>query len=277
MRSLRRFGLMVALLGAVGLTAEAKPAAAPAAKGKAAAKAAPAKGKATAAKGKTAAKAKAKGKDAGKNKKKTAQKCAKTKKGKTKRCGGTGEWGTFFGQGVAASELRSEPLGRPSGHVAIRSGAVNESADVQIFQSDGSYDPSALASLDKVFKCKRTGEVRQIDPRLYEVLSHIQDHYEGKQIELVSGFRFQRNENSRHYHGSAADIIVSGVAQSDLNSYVKTLDVGGMGIGIYPKSGFIHVDFRAPGRPSYRWTDYSTGEQSSPGKQPPRGWSRPNS
>ena len=30
-----------------------------------------------------------------------------------------------------------------------------------------------------------------------------------------------------------------------------------MGIGLYPTSEFIHVDFRAPGEPSYRWTDYS--------------------
>jgi hypothetical protein len=30
-----------------------------------------------------------------------------------------------------------------------------------------------------------------------------------------------------------------------------------MGVGLYPTSGFIHVDFRAPGEPSYRWTDYS--------------------
>jgi len=37
----------------------------------------------------------------------------------------------------------------------------------------------------------------------------------------------------------------------------ESLDGGGMGIGIYPRSGFIHVDYRAPGEPSYRWTDYS--------------------
>jgi hypothetical protein len=30
-----------------------------------------------------------------------------------------------------------------------------------------------------------------------------------------------------------------------------------MGIGLYPTSQFIHVDFRAPGEPSYRWTDTS--------------------
>jgi hypothetical protein len=30
-----------------------------------------------------------------------------------------------------------------------------------------------------------------------------------------------------------------------------------MGIGQYPNSQFVHIDFRAPGEPSYRWTDYS--------------------
>jgi len=263
MRILTCFGLVLAL--AVGTAAAKAPA--PKAKGK----------PAVAQKGKPAAKGKGKDTKKGKGKKKTAQKCAKMKNGKTKRCGGTGEWGTFFGQGVAASELRSEPLGKPSGHVLISNPSVSQSADVQIFAPDGGYDQAALAQLDQVFMCKRTHETRQIDPRLYEVLSHIQDHFAGRAIELVSGYRFQRNENSRHYHGSAADIIVSGISDTELLAYVKTLDVGGMGIGIYPKSGFIHVDFRAPGRPSYRWTDYSTGEQSSPGKAPPKRWARPNS
>jgi uncharacterized protein YcbK (DUF882 family) len=266
MRGLLRLGLMAAVLfgaaaGAQAAKAAAKPAAKPAAKSAG-------KGKAPIAKGK---------KDTAKGKKKVAQKCGKTKNGKTKRCGGTGEWGTFFGESVPASELRTEPLGKPSGHILISAKVVGQAADVQIFRPDGSYDPAALTKLDQVFQCKRTGQTRQIDPRLYEVLSHIQDHFEGKAIELVSGFRYQRNENSRHYHGSAADIIVAGIADTTLREYVRTLDVGGMGIGIYPKSGFIHVDFRAPGRPSYRWTDYSTGEQSSPGKQPPKGFVRPNS
>jgi hypothetical protein len=39
-----------------------------------------------------------------------------------------------------------------------------------------------------------------------------------------------------------------------------------MGIGLYPKSNFVHVDFRAPGQPSYRWVDRSRPGKGKGGK-----------
>ena len=36
-----------------------------------------------------------------------------------------------------------------------------------------------------------------------------------------------------------------------------------MGIGIYPRAGFVHVDIRP--EPSYRWTDYSPPGSSDMG------------
>ena len=64
----------------------------------------------------------------------------------------------------------------------------------------------------------------------------------------------------------------------EMYAYAESLDAGGMGIGIYPRSGFIHVDFRAPGEPSYRRTDYSPPGSSayprstwSPSSTPPTG------
>jgi hypothetical protein len=53
------------------------------------------------------------------------------------------------------------------------------------------------------------------------------------------------------------DIRIPGVSINEMYKYAESLDAGGMGLGIYPTSQFIHVDFRAPGEPSYRWTDYS--------------------
>ncbi len=64
------------------------------------------------------------------------------------------------------------------------------------------------------------------------------------------------------------DIRIPGVSISEMYKFAESLDAGGMGIGIYPTSQFIHVDFRAPGEPSYRWTDYSGhGRQASPQAQ----------
>lgn len=161
----------------------------------------------------------------------------------------------FSGHNAARSSLRTEPLPRPSGDIWIRAENLNEEIKVNIYKPDGSFDDAALAMLDELFRCARTGAVRAVRPELYEQLSRIYDHFEGKRISLVSGFRFAERNSSRHYHASAMDIRVEGVSIKQIYAYAESLDAGGMGIGIYPTSGFVHVDFRAPGEPSYRWTD----------------------
>jgi uncharacterized protein YcbK (DUF882 family) len=186
--------------------------------------------------------------------------------------------GKFVGHGVSVESLRAEPLPKPSGRVVVLHRNVHEQADVMIYNEDGSYNQKALAQLDRVFRCRRTGEERALDPRLYEILSIIYDRY-GKTIEVNSGFRYQRNEGSRHFHGSAVDITIPGVSWRELFNFASSLDGGGMGIGRYPHNNFVHVDFRAPGEPSYRWTDTKRSRRSDPGKAPSKMWrrsSRPN-
>lgn len=192
------------------------------------------------------------------------KKKSKAKKGKKKDR-------YFSGHGVDREELRTEAVAKPSGDVWLYSANFREEVKVNIYDSSGGFDDEALAQLDHIFRCKRTGEQRAVDPRLYETVSVIQDHF-GKRIELVSGFRFQENETSRHFHASAADMRIEGVSIRELYDYAETLDTGGMGIGIYPRSGFVHVDWRAPGEPSYRWTDRSPPERDSGGKRPSHRW-----
>lgn len=212
---------------------------------------------------------------------KAKAKAAKAKKGKAgKRSAKRGKKrrvNYFKGHGVARSSLRTEPVPRPSGELWLYVENFREEVRVQLYRPDGSIDEGALAELDRAFRCKRTGEVRAVDPRLYETLSVIHDRFGKKRIDLVSGFRFQRNEGSRHYHASAADIRIEGVSQRELYEYAESLDPGGMGIGIYPRAGFVHVDYRAPGDPSYRWVDKSPPDGDAPQKQPSARWSKPKS
>ena len=229
---------------------------------------------------------------------------AKGKAGKKKR-----RAKVFSGKGVEKYDLRKEPVPRPSGDVWVYAVNFREEVRVNIYRKGGpapaaasltatrnpgaptdgaasakpgvtpnsEYDEEALGSLDNIFRCKRTGEVRAVDPRLYETLSVISDHFGGKRIELVSGFRFQREEGSRHYHASAMDIRIPGVSIRELRKFAHSLDTGGMGIGLYPRAGFVHVDWRAPGEPSFRWVDRSSTRKTG-GKRPSRRWKRkPNS
>ncbi len=196
-------------------------------------------------------------------KKRRRRRARKTKicrryKGK-RRC----KWVTkMSGHGVAKTRLRTEPLPRPSGDIWVYAVNFREEIKVNIYDQNGDLDDAALAQLDNNFRCRRTREARAVDPRLYEILSIIYDHFGKKRIELVSGFRNQRNQKSRHFHASAMDIRIPGVSTSELYEFASSLDGGGMGVGRYPTSHFVHVDFRAPGAKSYRWTDYS-----GPGKK----------
>jgi len=164
---------------------------------------------------------------------------------------------SFRGHNALKQTLRTDALEKPSGDIWVRAENLNEEVRVNIYKPDGSFNDESLAKLDDLFRCVRTGEVRAVRPELYEMLSRVYDHFSGKQIQLVSGFRFAERNSSRHYHASAMDIFIKGVSIREMYAYAESLDQGGMGIGLYPTSGFVHVDFRAPGEPSYRWVDTS--------------------
>jgi uncharacterized protein YcbK (DUF882 family) len=170
----------------------------------------------------------------------------------------------FSGWPVAEAKLRTKPLTRPTGKIEIYS--LHEPkllVSVNIYNSDGSYNDEAIEKLNHIWRCRRTETEKSIDPHLFDILSHIYDHF-NKPIALISGFRNQARTTSFHYVGSASDITIQGLADGQLKAYVESLDTGGMGIGIYPHAGFIHVDVRP--EPSYRWIDNSPPGSSDMGQ-----------
>jgi len=176
-------------------------------------------------------------------------------KAATKKKKKRGKVAAFSGGLAPRSEMRDTPLEKPSGKLVLAS--VNfpgERIDVQLYRENGTFDPDALDTLNHSFRCRRTGTEKAIDPRLFEMLSRIYDRFE-RPLELVSGFRNQERVSSFHFHGSASDIRIAGVSEKALHKFVTSLDAGGMGIGLYPRAGFVHVDIRPEA--SYRWTDYS--------------------
>lgn len=175
------------------------------------------------------------------------------------------------GHVVPDAQLRTEPLGAPSGHLELYNLNSGEEADLEIFNDDGSYDVEELAEATHILRCKRTDTEKPIDPRLIAILSHIYDHF-GKPLQIVSGYRNQRKQTSFHYRGSASDIRIDGVPPKKIVEFANSLDAGGMGIGLYPRAKFVHVDVRPA--PSYRWIDNARPNPNSADKRPPRGWKR---
>jgi uncharacterized protein YcbK (DUF882 family) len=182
--------------------------------------------------------------------------------------------GKMIGWPVPDRELLAEEPPRPSGDLHVYSLNYKDETKVNIYNSDGSYNVQALAEVNHIFKCRRSGLEHEIDTRLVTILSHVYDHFGGRRIELLSGYRFQRRTTSNHFHGAAADIRIPGVDPTKIRAYVETLDAGGVGIGWYPRVGFVHVDVRQP--PSYRWIDYSRSNPDARDRQLPRGFKRKN-
>jgi uncharacterized protein YcbK (DUF882 family) len=181
--------------------------------------------------------------------------------------------GRFSGRVVPEDKLRADPLPRPSGNLKVVSAAnPADVASVNLYNPDGSYNLDALADINHVLRCRRTDAEKPIDLQLLTLLSHVYDHFGGRPLEIVSGFRNQRKQTSNHFKGRASDIRIAGISPKKIEAFAETLDRGGMGIGIYPRSGFVHIDVRSP--PSYRWTDFSPPNPNAPEKRPPRGWKR---
>ena len=178
----------------------------------------------------------------------------------------------LLGAVVPDERLRTTPPPRPSGNLHVYVLATHEALKVNIYNEDGSYNIEALQGVSHLLRCKRTGAEKEIEPRLLTILSTIYDHYGEKRLEIVSGYRNQRRTTSYHFRGSASDIRIEGVKPPKLRDYADSLDAGGMGVGLYPRAGFVHVDVRP--LPSYRWIDFAKSDPDNPDKRPPRGWKR---
>jgi uncharacterized protein YcbK (DUF882 family) len=176
------------------------------------------------------------------------------------------------GRVVPEDQLRQAPLARPSGRIHLIFPGVKDEVDVNIYNADGSYNLTAMEELSHLLRCRRTDAEKPMDPQLLMLLSHVSDHFGGKPLEVVSGYRNQRKTSSNHTKGTATDFRIAGVPPKKIREFAETLDGGGLGIGLYPTSGFVHMDVRPP--PSYRWIDYSPPNSNAAEKRPPRGWKR---
>jgi uncharacterized protein YcbK (DUF882 family) len=139
--------------------------------------------------------------------------------------------------------------------LTIYSVNLGERVRVFPFLPDGTLDPQAMAEIERVFRDKDTQTAHKVHPRLVKLLYRLVDHFDAKQVNLISGFREPKQPAGEGHHGdgSAADIMLPGVKLPALAKVARRL--GHVGVGYYPSSGFIHLDARE-GR-SYFWADRS--------------------
>jgi uncharacterized protein YcbK (DUF882 family) len=103
-----------------------------------------------------------------------------------------------------------------------------------------------------------SGNEHPVEPRLLDLVYRLQAHFKAPEIRIISGYRAPRGgATSNHGKGRAMDLVVPGATDEDVARFAR--DEGFAGVGIYPVSGFVHVDVRER---SYFWVD-----TSGPGKR----------
>lgn len=100
----------------------------------------------------------------------------------------------------------------------------------------------------KEFACNDGSDEILISDELVAILQQIRDHF-GKAVNISSAYRTKAYNtkvggasSSQHMKGTAADIVLSGVAPTQVTQYVEYLQPTAGGIGLY--NTFTHVDVR---------------------------------
>jgi uncharacterized protein YcbK (DUF882 family) len=123
-----------------------------------------------------------------------------------------------------------------------------------VYRRGNEYLPEAVERLDDFLRDHRTGDVKQLNEKLFDLLHEVSVKV-GRpeaEINIVCGYRtpwsneFLRRttsgvaSHSLHVQGEALDIRIPGVPTAKLRDAALSLHEGG--VGYYPKSQFVHVD-----------------------------------
>ncbi len=121
---------------------------------------------------------------------------------------------------------------------------------VLIPDEQGFFSEYQLGAARKAFTY-RDARTHDVHPRLMELAYRLVREFRAPYVWLISGYRSTRS-TSRHSQGRAMDIALPGVSNAALARFARRQ--GFVGVGEYPRSGFVHVDVRAR---SYFWVDSS--------------------
>ena len=121
--------------------------------------------------------------------------------------------------------------------------------------AEGGFSTESQREIARVLSPGRRGSPHPIAPHLLDLLYRAMRHFDAPLVHVISGFRADR-AGSRHTQGRAIDFVLPGVSNEELASYVQQF--GFVGVGIYPNSGFVHLDVRPA---SYFWIDESLPDE----------------
>jgi uncharacterized protein YcbK (DUF882 family) len=136
---------------------------------------------------------------------------------------------------------------------------AERSLSVSPFLADGQCSPQGFSMLREFMRCRRTGHTMDMNPDLVRLLMRISKRFDNAELHMISAHRavdgVVTSERSQHGKGTASDIRIEGVPIEMLAAVAR--QEGARGIGMYPKSRFVHVDVREK---PYSWIDNGDAE-----------------
>jgi len=160
-----------------------------------------------------------------------------------------GVWSAGTAWSAAAAQAAPLPDGA---RLALLNLHTGEQADVVLVER-GLRLPDAQAEIARVLRDHRNGEVHPIDDAVLDQLVALRAVLGLRQpFHVISGFRSPASNaqlaadgrgvarNSLHTQGRAIDIRAPGLDLHALHRAALDLQAGG--VGLYARSGFVHVD-----------------------------------
>jgi uncharacterized protein YcbK (DUF882 family) len=145
-----------------------------------------------------------------------------------------------------------DPVPSNSRSLSLYNPSSKESFD-GVYWYEGDFVNSALEKIYRIMRDTRTGQIRQIDPELLDLIYRISINLNSKEpFHVISGYRSRKTndlllqrgkgvaKNSYHLKGQAADIRLPGTKIAALRRAAYELKKGGL--GYYPRRRFVHID-----------------------------------
>jgi uncharacterized protein YcbK (DUF882 family) len=162
---------------------------------------------------------------------------------------------------AAAQAMAADPIGE----LLDRSSDPREARRLKLFNlhtlervdavywEKGAYIPDALEAISIVLRDFRSGDAWPIDARLLDTVSALSARVENdRPFQIVSAYRSPKTnamlrarsqevaESSVHMEGLAMDLYLDDTPLDRLHAAAVSLGAGG--VGLYPVTGFIHMD-----------------------------------
>jgi uncharacterized protein YcbK (DUF882 family) len=132
---------------------------------------------------------------------------------------------------------------------------TEERIELAPVRDDGGWTDDDLERASHALRDPRNNQEKPIEPRVLDLAYRVQVHFQARALRVVSCYR---RGVSKHGKGRAMDIVVPGARDDEVARFARSF--GFVGVGLYPRSGFVHIDTRPR---SYFWVDSSGPGQKS--------------